>query len=144
MFRALLRLILVLIVLAAVGAFLLGYRLNVSAPGSVVERPVGTTGSLPKIDTERARDPGAAIGEKVASGAAEAQRLMSDGALTAKIKSKMALDDSVEASAIDVTTSSGVVTVSGTVRSEAERTRAIALARETNGVKSVVDQLRMR
>ena len=46
----------------------------------------------------------------------------------------MALDDSVKARAINVTTHGTTVTLSGTVDSNAERDRAMALARETDGV----------
>jgi osmotically-inducible protein OsmY len=69
---------------------------------------------------------------------------MSDGALTAKIKSKMALDDNVEASAIKVDTSGSIVTLTGVVASAHERDRALDLARETQGVTRVVDKLRIR
>ena len=140
MIRALLRLVIVLIVLAVIGAFFLGYRIGPHGIQQTSERAVGTSG----IDTTRARETGAAIGEKVAVGASEAERALSDTALTAKIKSKMALDDSVKASSIDVHTSNGVVTLTGRVRSEAEHTRAVQLARETQGVSSVTDQLTLR
>ena len=60
------------------------------------------------------------------------------------IKAKMALDDTVKAAAIDVETDGGVVTLKGTVRSQAERTRAAQLARETDGVTSVRDRLVVR
>jgi hyperosmotically inducible periplasmic protein len=69
---------------------------------------------------------------------------MSDSALTAKIKSKMALDDGVEARAIDVDTSGSIVTLTGVVASASERERALGLARETQGVTRVVDRLRIR
>ncbi|HEY7189371.1 MAG TPA: BON domain-containing protein [Vicinamibacterales bacterium] len=69
---------------------------------------------------------------------------MGDSALTAKIKSKMALDDYVEAHAIDVDTSGSVVTLTGVVASTSERERAVNLARETRGVTRVVDRLRIR
>ena len=61
--------------------------------------------------------------------------------MTAKIKSKMTLDDLVQARTINVDTKDGVVTVKGRVRTEAERQRALQLARETAGVKAVVDRL---
>ena len=67
--------------------------------------------------------------------------ILADGTLTAKIKSKMALDDTVHSRTIDVATTNHVVTVSGHVRSDAERTRALELARETAGVTDVVDHL---
>lgn len=69
---------------------------------------------------------------------------MTDAALTAKIKSKMALDDHVKARAIDVDTSGGVATLSGVVASEDERKRALQLARDTEGITKVVDQLEVR
>jgi osmotically-inducible protein OsmY len=62
---------------------------------------VGTSG---RVDTEKAREGGAKVGEKTAVAASRADEALSDGALTAKIKSKMALDDLVQARTIDVTT----------------------------------------
>ena len=144
MFRALLRLVLILIVIAAAAAFFMGYRFGDYRNGSTSERPVATTGSGPAIDTTKARQTGAAIGEKVAESANRAEHALGDGALTAKIKSKMALDDSVKSLNIDVDTNAGLVTLSGTVRSQAEKTRALQLARETSGVKSVEDRLVIR
>jgi osmotically-inducible protein OsmY len=69
---------------------------------------------------------------------------MSEGALTAKIKSKMALDDHVDARAVDVDTSGSVVTLTGVVGSTAARERAVSLARDTEGVTRVVDRLKVR
>jgi hyperosmotically inducible protein len=142
--RTLLRLVLIVIVLAAAGAFLMGYRIANRDGRTTIERPVGTTGTLPQVDTTRAREAGAQIGEKVAVGASAAQRALENAALTAKIKSKMALDDTIKASEINVDTADGVVTLTGTVRSEAERTRALQLARETTGVTKVNDRLVVR
>jgi osmotically-inducible protein OsmY len=56
----------------------------------------------------------------------------------------MALDDTVKALDIDVDTNGTTVTVSGVVGSEAQRQKALQLARETEGVTQVVDQLRVR
>lgn len=56
----------------------------------------------------------------------------------------MVLDDLVKARAINVTTDGTVVTLRGTVHSQQERDRAVALARETNGVTRVSDQLNIR
>ena len=92
MLRGLIRLILIVVVLVGVGAFLMGYRLS---PAGAIERPVGS-GGAPAIDTTRAREAGAQLGEKVAAGASEAGRALTEARLTAKIKSKMALDDTVK------------------------------------------------
>jgi hyperosmotically inducible protein len=70
--------------------------------------------------------------------------VVSDGALTAKIKSKMALDDSIRARAINVDTSGATVTLRGTVRSTDERERAERLAAETEGVTRVVNRLQVK
>ena len=101
---------------------------------------VGTAGT---IDRERARERGAELGEKAAVAAQKVEDAAHEAALTTKIKAKMALDDTVKARAIDVTTHGSVVTVSGTVTSAAERDRALALARETAGVTQVVDHLQI-
>jgi hypothetical protein len=141
MFRALLRLIVVLVVLVAAAAFFLGYWGN----GRLhpFDKPIASTGTAGHIDADRARAAGAAVGEKTAEAANKAGVILAEGALTAKIKSKMALDDTVQSRTIDVTTSGHVVTVSGHVRSEAERTRALQLARETAGVTQVIDRLKV-
>jgi osmotically-inducible protein OsmY len=141
MFRALLRLIVVLVILVAAAAFFLGYWGAGLRPGGGPSATVGTAG---RVDTERAREAAAAVGQKTAEAANKAGELMADGALTAKIKSKMALDDSVRARNIDVTTNDHVVTLAGIVQSVAEHDRAVQLARETNGVTRVIDKLTVR
>jgi hyperosmotically inducible protein len=136
--------VVLLIVLAAGVAFFMGYRVadhGVTGPSG--DKTVGTAGTRP-IDTSKAREAGAAVGERVATGANEAERALGNAALTGKIKAKMALDDTVKAAAIDVENDGGVITLKGTVRSEAERARAVQLARETDGVTSVRDRLVVR
>ena len=141
MLRALFRLVLVVVVLVGLAAFFLGYRW--ADDDAAPDRAVGTAGEAPAVDTTKARQTGAEIGEKVAVGAAEAQRAVGNAGLTTKIKAKMALDDTIEAARIDIDTNGGVVTLSGSVRSDAERQRALQLARETEGVTQVVDRLRV-
>jgi hyperosmotically inducible protein len=137
MIRGLLRLALLVVLVVVVGAFLLGYDIS-DFRGISEPRSGGTSSS------ERAREVGAEIGSRTAAAADATRQAVSDGALTTKIKAKMALDDTVKALALDVDTTNGVVTVSGIVRSEAERQRAMALARETEGVTQVVDRLQLR
>jgi hypothetical protein len=144
MVRALLRLVVIVVLLVAAAAFFFGYRwADRDGIEPVLERPAGTTGEAP-IDASRAREAGAEIGERVAVGASAAERAVADASLTTKIKSKMALDDHVKALDIDVDTRAGVVTLTGRVSSEDERTRALQLARETEGVTDVVDRLTVR
>lgn len=141
--RSLLRLFLVLLVLAAIGGYLLGYRLRdgrLIGPGGTV----ATSDNLPQVDGTRAREVGAAIGDKVAVGANAAQHALANSTLTGKIKAKITLDDTLDRSSIGVDTTDGAVTLTGTVASETQRTRALQLARETVGVKSVTDRLTIR
>ena len=138
MFRALLRLVVVLVILVGAGAFFLGMVGQRPVAPAASAPAVGTTG---RIDTEKAKEVGAEVGAKTAEAANKAGEVLNDGALTAKIKSKMALDDLVRARSIDVTTSGHVVTLTGAVASEAEHDRAVQLAKETAGVTQVVDRL---
>jgi hypothetical protein len=142
MIRTLARTILVVVILVAIAAFFIGYRWADDDGTREPDFAVGTTGGA--VDVNDARETGAAIGEKVGEAANQAQRIATDAALTAKIKSKMALDDTIEAARIDVDSSNGVVTLRGSVDSSAERQRALQLARETDGVTSVVDLLEVR
>lgn len=140
MIGAFVKLVLVVVILAVAAAFFLGYRFA----GDGVETPVSAIQTTPAVNTEKARETGARIGETVATGAARAEQALSEGALTAKIKSKMALDDTVKALSIDVDSKGTVVTLSGTVNSEAVRAKAVQLARETAGVTAVNDRLVVR
>jgi hyperosmotically inducible periplasmic protein len=153
MLSGLLKLIVVVVVIVAAGVFFLGWNLdrrNVAMDDT--GRAVGTAGETAAGEARQAADRaadtgrqvGAEVGQRVGQAADAASRALADGSLTAKIKSKMALDDTVKALNLDVDTERGVVTVKGYVRSEAERTRALQLARETEGVSRVVDGLRVR
>jgi hyperosmotically inducible protein len=96
------------------------------------------------VGAEQARQRGAELAEKAAVAAEKVKETVDEAALTGKIKAKMALDDSVKARSVDVSTSGSTVTLTGTVRSVAEHDRAVALARETVGVDRVIDHLVVR
>lgn len=66
-----------------------------------------------------------------------------DAWITAKVTSKFVGEDALKGSDINVDTSDNVVTLKGTVASEAGRARAFAIAKDTDGVKRVVDQVRI-
>jgi hyperosmotically inducible periplasmic protein len=138
MFRALFKLIVLLFVVVVAGGFFLGWWDGRS--GQAERDAVATAG---RAGAERARDVAAQVGEKTAQAAKTAGEALSDGSLTAKIKAKMALDDTVKALDLNIDTVDGVVTVRGKVRTSSERERALALARETNGVRRVVDQVKV-
>jgi len=135
--RALFRLIFVIAIIAVVTGYVMGYRFRNG-------RVEGPTGAVATVNSDKARDAGAAIGDKVATGANAAQKALANATLTGKIKAKMALDDTIKAAAIDVDTVDSIVSLSGSVKSEAQRTRALQLARETAGVTAVTDRLRIQ
>ena len=64
-----------------------------------------------------------------------------DAGITTKVKSKLAADDTVKAYQIDVDTKDKVVTLSGNVDSQAAKDQAVAIARATEGVADVVDNI---
>ncbi len=140
MIRGMIRLMLVVVVVVAAAFFLFGYW----SGGSFRSAPAVTDIQTPRIDTAAARSRGAEIGEKAAVAAQRVGDSLEEGSLTAKIKAKMVLDDLVKARTINVTTTGTTVTLTGTVHSEQERTRAVTLARETEGVTRVIDQLEVR
>jgi hyperosmotically inducible protein len=67
-----------------------------------------------------------------------------DAVLTAKVKTSMAVDTSVKASQIEVSTHNKVVTLTGNLNSQEEKDRALQIARSTSGVVDVVDMLAVR
>ena len=98
-----------------------------------------------QVATNAAKREAAKIAGKAVDTASEAKEhfggTVAEAALTAKIKSKMALDDHVKARTINVDTSGSVATLSGVVASKDERKRAVQLARDTDGITRVVDKL---
>ena len=66
-----------------------------------------------------------------------------DATITARVKTALLNDTQVNATRIDIVTTNGVVTMSGTVRSKAEEQRAIQLARQVSGVKDVKSTLQV-
>src|SRR3954467_13469144 len=92
MFRALFRVVLLLIVVVAAAAYLLGWKSGTGRREDA-PRPVGTSG----VNTERAREIGASVRGRTAVAAGEAKRALNDGQVTAKIKARLSLDDTVKA-----------------------------------------------
>ena len=137
--RALLRAFLVIALLLVVGFVVFGYWTG--APWLSTITTPAAAGSTTGTAAERTRERGAELGEKAVAVAQQVGSALDDAAITAKIKAKMTLDDSVRARSVDVSTTGPTVTLSGTVRSAAEHSRIVTLARETDGVTRVVDHL---
>lgn len=80
-------------------------------------------------------------GEAVAKKAEKAGEYMDDAAITARIKAEILRDPLLNVSEIEVTTTNGVVKLSGTVDSQESIDRAIEIARSLKDVKSVNNAL---
>ena len=70
--------------------------------------------------------------------------VVSDSWITTKVKSDLGVEKDVSATQIHVKTVDGVVTLSGTVDSQAEADRAVAAVNQIKGVKSVVNNLQVK
>jgi hyperosmotically inducible periplasmic protein len=69
---------------------------------------------------------------------------ISDTWITSKVQAMYFLDKDVKGMQIDVTTKGGIVTLTGTVATEATRQKAVADARSIEGVSQVIDKLTIR
>ena len=72
-----------------------------------------------------------------------AHATIDDATITTKVKAKFVEDPIVKAMDIKVDTYQGVVQLSGFANSQAEAEKAAVLARNTHGVKSVKNDIRL-
>jgi len=105
-------------------------RLAVDARGTTgyhtSDRVAGTTGTV----ASRTKEGLNKTGEEI-----------TDGWITGHVKTRFIGEDSLKGSRINVDTNDHVVTLKGSVPSRAGRARAVELARTTDGVHRVVDEL---
>ncbi len=69
------------------------------------------------------------------------KRNVADSAVTAKVKSKLAMDPDTSALKVDVDTDGGVVTLTGAVDTQAEKAQAGQIAENTEGVTRVINNI---
>jgi len=70
-----------------------------------------------------------------------AERIAADAGITADVKARLIAEPGIRALLINVDTYEGVVTLKGEVKTAAQRTTAVGLARKVKGVKSVRNEL---
>ena len=116
-----------------------------AATGGAVENKLDSTGNYisdkahdAKVATEDAAHDAKVSTENAASKTGE---FIADAAITSEVKTKFLADTAVSGLKIDVDTKDGVVTLNGTVKSMAEANKATAIARQSAGVKRVVNNL---
>lgn len=127
------------------------------AKARAVELARGTNGVREVVDNTRIKDgitPPGGLDDAAQAKARESARdaepkadaaveAVGDAGITAKVKTKFLADTKISGLKIDVDTTDNVVTLSGTVPSSAERARAVSVAKDTDGVKSVVNKLKV-
>jgi hyperosmotically inducible protein len=66
-----------------------------------------------------------------------------DAGITTNVETRIAAAADVSASQVEVDTRNGVVTLTGVVETQAAKDEALAIARGTDGVRDVIDQVRV-
>ena len=85
------------------------------------------------------------VKENVKDTTAKVKENVKDSVITTKIKAEYAKDKNVSFRRIRVDTDdSGVVTLSGTARSKAEKEKAATIAKNTEGVSSVKNKIKVQ
>jgi len=115
-----------------------------------VTETAATGGLLEPGDDRAGRDAGDRLeqgardlGDRAGDSANRAGAALSDAAITSAVKAKLLADSGTRGTSIDVDTRAGVVALNGTVASRAEAERAVTLARNTDGVDHVVNNLKV-
>jgi len=101
-----------------------------------------TTSGVRDVNDRLAITPATSSGNDQ-SGLARAADAADDAWVTIKIQSKFFLDPDIKGSAINVNTSDGVVTLQGTVESATDKQSAEQIAKATDGVASVRNELKV-
>jgi osmotically-inducible protein OsmY len=100
--------------------------------------------SAAKAGTEKAANKTAeglgTAADKTKDAASKSADAASDTWITTKVKTRFVGDKVLKGSSIDVSTNNGIVTLTGTVSTEAQRKHAITVAKATKGVKDVDDK----
>ena len=97
----------------------------------------GTAGTV----AEKTKEGAEKVGEKTKEGLSKTGEVITDTWITSRISSKFINEDLLHDSNIDVDTKDHVVRLNGTVLTAAGRRRAVAIAKEVEGVHRVVDKM---
>jgi len=90
------------------------------------------------------KDADKTLADRTKNGLSKTGETINDAWITTKVKWFFLGEDLLKGSDINVDTNNHVVTLKGTVKSQAGKTRAVQLARDTDGVQRVVDELTIK
>ena len=109
------------------------------------ERAAEKTARAGERAAEKTARAGERAADKTASATSRTGRAMDDGWVKSKIYAQYLADWNtvLNDSDIDVDVNNNVVTLNGTVKTAAAKARAVSIAKATEGVKSVTDNLKV-
>jgi len=81
------------------------------------------------------------VGNKTKDGVSKTGEIMTDGWITSRVSARFVNEDTLKNSDINVDTNGHIVTLKGTVLTSAGRARAGVVAKQTEGVRGVVNNL---
>lgn len=93
---------------------------------------------------DKAHSTADSAGQKIDSSVDKVGNFMDDSGITAKVKAALVDDETIKSTDISVKTDKKVVTLSGFVESQAQAEKAVAIAKDVEGVTSVSDKLHVR
>ncbi len=111
---------------------------------TVTDTPSGTSATTSSTTTVTPSPAASNAMAATANAVDKAGDAIGDAALTGKVKSALIADPDVKALRIDVDTKNAVVTLNGTADSQAHADKAITVARQVDGVKSVENRLTVK
>lgn len=115
----------------------LSFKLCVATAGAAILLALGACSNNPDAPGNQISQGAQKMGHGIAG-------YSTDTAITSTVKAKMAANTGLDSFDIHVDTVNGVVTLTGTVDSEATRKIAAHVARNTDGVKGVDNKLKIK
>ena len=112
-----------------------------AAPAAYAQEKPQDTKIVIKDDTTPAVKKGA---NAVKHGTEKTVDVVTEGSVTTAVKTRLMTDEVARGTHIDVDTTDGVVTIGGTVPTQADKIRIGQLVGHTTGVKRVVNNLTVR
>jgi len=119
-------------------------KLTVEKESAASSGIVDKTESGAKKTGEAVKGTSGTVAKDTEDAAKKTGRFFTDTEITAAVKTKLAADSGVHAMDVHVDTDKGVVTLTGSVRSDAEKADTVRITRDTLGVKNVVNKLTVR
>jgi osmotically-inducible protein OsmY len=114
-----------------------GLSARAAAPQNVVEKTESGAKKAGGAVVKGAK----VVGEKTKDGLSKTGEVMTDGWITTRVNARFVNEDLLKGSDINVDSDNHVVTLKGTVTSNAGRRKASSVAKGTEGVRRVVNRL---